>query len=60
MGGLVLIVCIYVHLSALCDYLPGFTSRGSFKSNEVLLTSYFLLFASYLSLIKINADEMIG
>lgn len=44
----------------LCDYLPGFTSHSSFKSNEVLLTSYFSLFASYLSLIITRADERIG
>lgn len=52
--------CIYVHIYAPCDYLPGFPSHGSFESNKVLLTSYFSLFASYLSLIITNADEMIA
>jgi len=45
---------------ALCDYLPGFTSLGSVKSNEVLPSSYFSFFASYLSLIITDANEMIG
>lgn len=39
----VLEVCKDVLVYALCDYLPGFTSHGSFKSNEVVLTSYFSL-----------------
>lgn len=52
--------CIEVHMYALCDYLPGFISYGSFKSYEVLLTSCSSFFASYLSLIITDADEMIG
>lgn len=49
-------LCVCMH----SDCLPGFTSCGGSRSKEVLLTSYFFLFASHLLLIIMNADEMIG